>query len=362
MLLTTLRDWAPFRIDALGLVTILGAAEVDVAVGRLVHNCLTEWLPILGAYTVASNQVATPLPGFVLYNVTDGIMATDLSSWLTRWLISYPLTYTSTVLRVRSVPIKLSQQRQIAAPLLATFTILPVVILTAAMGDWWGLANAVSMILSVLVRRSIVSQNRHAVDAAVIEAQKITDENVTTFVTTPNGQAVTMYAPRMIVVNCFLTNPRPSNPTFYDTMRALGWVAFGVHIVALGMARLFSQILSVLLLAISSVISIRQIGDHHNLVGSRLCFEIYSGDPKETRSAAYARMRLSESEENSMIQWNLFPHRSNVRWWAKYRNILQTLAVQGPHITTQQKSSSQQSSSQQPSPQQSSPQQSPPST
>jgi hypothetical protein len=52
-----LRRWAPFKIDALGLVTMLGSAEVDMATGSLVFNRYAEYLPLLGAFTVASNVI-----------------------------------------------------------------------------------------------------------------------------------------------------------------------------------------------------------------------------------------------------------------------------------------------------------------
>src|SRR5271156_582823 len=50
MLFHYLERWAPFRIDALGLVTLLGAERVDQVVGRLAHHRLTSCLPLLGAF------------------------------------------------------------------------------------------------------------------------------------------------------------------------------------------------------------------------------------------------------------------------------------------------------------------------
>jgi hypothetical protein len=32
------------------------------------------------------------------------------------------------------------------------------------------------------------------------------------------------------------------------------------------------------------------------------------------RAAAYARLSLTESEEEFILHWNLFPHRSNEKW------------------------------------------------
>lgn len=49
-ILDFLHHWAPFRIDALGIVTILGAAEVDMVVGRLARHHFTGCLPLLCAF------------------------------------------------------------------------------------------------------------------------------------------------------------------------------------------------------------------------------------------------------------------------------------------------------------------------
>lgn len=45
---------------------MLGAAEVDRAVGRLVQSRYTDWLPLLGAFTIAADQTTQPITGFTL--------------------------------------------------------------------------------------------------------------------------------------------------------------------------------------------------------------------------------------------------------------------------------------------------------
>lgn len=42
--LRKLHHWRPFRIDALGLVTLLGAEEVDLGIGTLQKRRFTEWV------------------------------------------------------------------------------------------------------------------------------------------------------------------------------------------------------------------------------------------------------------------------------------------------------------------------------
>ncbi|KAL3425708.1 hypothetical protein PVAG01_02499 [Phlyctema vagabunda] len=338
MLLNLIKDWAPFQIDALGLVTILGATEVDTCVGRLVHDCLTEWLPLLGAYTIASGQVTKPISGFVLYNITDGIMSTDLSCWFTRWLLSLPLTYSATVLRVRPVARQLPVQRRLLAKCIGLVIFIVIVVLAATTGDWWGLANAMAMALSVLVRRVIVGQNRKAVDVAMQQAQEIADQEVKVFVTIPSGKSLTIYAPRMVVVNCFLSGPQPPSPRIYWAMRSIGWASFGIHVIALGMTCLFNQILTVCVLAGSSVVAVLQIGDFQSLIGTELDFDIALGDPNATRRVAYAKLNLSTKEEESMILWSMFPHKTNEFWWSRYRAIYGSLQETVPFPPSKQSS------------------------
>lgn len=44
------------------------------------------------------------------------------------------------------------------------------------------------------------------------------------------------------------------------------------------------------------------------------------GDPSWSRGPAYARMAMSEAEEQSMVSWGLMPQRSNTKWWKRYRD------------------------------------------
>jgi len=90
----------PFRLDALGLVTLLGTQELDIAIGRLVTNHFTEYLPLLGAYIIAGESITKPIPGFVLYNITDGICATDVTGWFARWLMCQKLSPSSSTITI----------------------------------------------------------------------------------------------------------------------------------------------------------------------------------------------------------------------------------------------------------------------
>lgn len=321
MLLDTIKAWSPFRIDALGIVTMLGAAEVDQIVGRLVRSRYTDYLPLLGAYTIASNQITKPIPGFVLYNVTDGIMATDLNGWFTRWLLGASLTPTSSSVLISVQTKSRSCGWSTSAIMIGTLANSVILFFAIITTDWWGIVNGISLALSVLVRQIILGQNRHAVDASVTEKRRLQgapETMVKVFLTMPTGKAITIKAPRDIVINCLLTNPQPHRASLYRNMQILGWLAFGSHVVSLGMMTLLNQLLTICILIAGTVLVLYHIGDEENSIGSSLQLTCSIATGKAFRAAAYARLELTEDEEDSMIRWNLFPHKSNLHWWNRY--------------------------------------------
>ncbi|KAK1987311.1 hypothetical protein LZ30DRAFT_745880 [Colletotrichum cereale] len=332
-----LRTWTPFRVDALGLVTILGAAEVDRAAGRLTRSWLTDYLPLLGAYTVSSNSVTSPIPGLTLYNVTDGIMATDVTGWFGRWLLCHDLMYSASTVRISILPERTRRHkptRQIIGRLcslaIGFLSLLSIIILTALIDDWWGFTNALSMFISVFVRRVVFSANIRAITAATGHQDPSRPEDemeVKVFLTLPTGHSVTIFAPRSVVVNCLVTNPRPASRRMYDAARAVGWVAFGIHIIALGMASLLAQILSAGLMLAATVATVRRLGCsswEECRVGESLLLERFDApQDQDFRMAAYARLRLTTEEEGSMLLWSLMPHRSNNDWWVRYYKFIE---------------------------------------
>jgi hypothetical protein len=320
MLLYYLGNWAPFRIDALGIVTLLGAEQIDLAVGRLARNRFTGCLPVLAAFKIAGNDIVQPIPGFVLYNVTDGIMATDIVGWFSRWLQSQELTFSSTTLHIstKERPTKRLQLDALRTYALALFTMCPLLVLAILLGDGWGIANVISMIISIIVRH-IVEQNRGAIDRAALKAMNTSTDQVKILVTLPTGEVVSIKVSRGIVLDCLLTNPRPPNPRFYTFTRAVGWLGFGLHVVSLGMADLLNQLLAVAVLLGSSAMVAWRVGDDETQIGRRLCIKRSDHPLPDFRAAAMARLNPSPSEEDSLLAWGLFPHRSNTNWWRKFR-------------------------------------------
>ena len=97
------RQWGPFRVDALGLVSLLGTDEVNAALGRLTSNYFSKYLPLLSAFVGANDKYAQPLPGFCMYNISDAVATTDLAGWFSRWVLSQEITHTSTNVSINEI-------------------------------------------------------------------------------------------------------------------------------------------------------------------------------------------------------------------------------------------------------------------
>jgi len=322
MALKFLHNWGPFRIDALGLVTMIGAEEVDHAIGRLVSNPWTEYLPLLGSFIVAGNRFAQPIPGMTLHNITDGIKANDVSGWLSRWLNFQDPRWNITIFIWGSQQIPWRERTvHIRALVLGAILNGGLLALTVLVGDWFGFANTVALITSVFVRWYMIRQNRAYLDEVVAGISGPGAEFVKVFCLLTDGKAVTLRAPRGLVLNGFLTTPRPFYKHGYKLCRAIGWVAFGVHVICIGQASLFIQIPTVVIMIIATVACVTGMGCDERHIGRRIHVHRVNEGFDDKRSLAYARLDLSDEEENSMVAWGLFPQRSNKGWWHKYRGL-----------------------------------------
>lgn len=318
--LASIAKWAPFQLDALGLVTIFGAKEMNTSIGNLAQSWVTDWLPVLGSYAVANNEIAEPEHGFVLYNMTDGVMATDVAAWFTRWLVSFPPNYTSSVIRLKinGRPVSTIQKAfSIAIGFGVVSLSLCFAILTA---DPWGITNSVAMAIQVLVRQQMVKQLRISIDKTSERLQGLAGQEVKVFLTLPNGSAVTILGPRQAVVDFLLSEARPSRPRYYHALRIIGWALFGAHAITLGMSNLFNQILTVITLLSATYFTATHVGDRPHTIGARLYIEVEMGDPTWGRSQAYAGLKMTSVEEDNMVHWNMMPQRSNAFWWNRYRS------------------------------------------
>lgn len=321
MSLQYLRKWAPFQIDALGLITLLGADEVDRAVGRLTRSHVTDWLPFLGVYKISSNSITEPIPGFRLFNITDGLLASDVTGWFSRWLLHQNIHNASTTIRIGRQQHPASRT-SLPSAVFGILALAPPVVLSLLLRDWWGVVNGIAMVISVLVRRLVLQENEKALDENATCAwkdPKKAEEEVKVFLETPFGDAATVFTSRRVVVRCLLTTPRPQNQTYYLSIRFFGWLAFAAQVISLGMSCLFVQILTVVIVCLSTVLVIWQVGSDEHCVGKQLLLtKAQACKGEESRSWAYMRLDLNDTEQDSMVAWSLFPQRSNSEWWDDY--------------------------------------------
>jgi hypothetical protein len=171
------KDWAPFKIDALGIVTLFAADSVRQSISRLVPNGIAEYLPLLATQIIADNTIADSVPGFTLYNITDGILATDLSAWWTRWLLCQNLNWHTTTLHVYALPKQRPLWTTTSVAMLCYNIVMDaaLIVIPVLLGDWYGFAASVGLVVTVVARSYILSSLRQSVDHLATEAEKQKD-------------------------------------------------------------------------------------------------------------------------------------------------------------------------------------------
>ncbi|KAL4794684.1 hypothetical protein BDV19DRAFT_390050 [Aspergillus venezuelensis] len=306
----TLEHWsreAGFHIDALGLLTLLGADEMNRSVGRLMPTPYFHYLPLLGAFTVAGNRFVEKVPGFTLYNIDAGLTTTELAGWFSRWLraqdfrtVRSKVTWRIVEVDNNSLPWRTYTVRALLVAVPVHGILIALAVLT---GDWWGFTNVISMIISVAVRCSLVAQNQAGIDANIEEAERQVQgrkqkpaprqvepegqgesmtgvdianttppplppagpntkngSDVKVLVVTDESKVITIRAPAFLIKPAFTTSPNIPCPSIYLACRAIGWVAFAVHVISIGMAALYTQILSVGVIIIATIFTAYKVG------------------------------------------------------------------------------------------------------
>jgi hypothetical protein len=117
---------------------------------------------------------------------------------------------------------------------------------------------------------------------------------------------------------CFLKRPHPPIPFKYQAVRWIGWFGFSVHILAIGMSALLSQIYTVVVMLVPTILTIYRFGFDDNIIGRRLRTEFSKLDSAERRMEVYASLSLTTEEEDTMLGWGLVPHPRNEAWWQEY--------------------------------------------
>jgi hypothetical protein len=253
--LQNVKHWSQnssFKIDALGLVTLLGAEEVNGSVGHLQRRRYTEYLPLLAAFVIAGNRFTTEQPGFVIYNLTDGITSTELKGWFTRWLMSQTVNNATTEL-VWQPREKHTHTKRLIAPTIAFLLVAPLLVCTILIGDWYGVGNAGAIIISIFTRVFLLWHLREARDevAKPPKEAKPPYPLKTLCIIRSDGKMINCRAPASVLYT-FTNDCEVKHKIFYKMARRLGWLALGVHMCILGMCTLFTQIYTVILLVLST--------------------------------------------------------------------------------------------------------------
>ncbi|KAI0393402.1 hypothetical protein F5Y17DRAFT_311417 [Xylariaceae sp. FL0594] len=263
--LSSLEARTNLRVDALGLVTILGAENVNTSVGRLVPSRYLDYLPLLGAFVFASNDFTSKRPGFQLANLTSDITTGEVAGWFSRWLSSQEFHQIHHKLVWKVADTEAAHQGRGGGRFWAAWPIgiaLNGILLALSVlaDDWWGFANVVSMILSIVVRAILVQQNRAGIDNAIRQLTNGPGEDAKTIIVCDDSKVITMSVPVNLISVIFTRNPEPPRPELYRLVRWVGWIAFAVHVISIGMASLVTQIVTVVLMIVSTVLTIFKIG------------------------------------------------------------------------------------------------------
>ncbi|KAJ5360920.1 hypothetical protein N7517_010111 [Penicillium concentricum] len=299
----SLNSWARgtgLQIDALGLVTLLGAEEMDRSIGRLVPSLYLKYLPLLGAFVVAGNRFTTKKPGFVLYNISAGITTTELAGWFSRWLQTQDFNQVRSIVKWQVMEQPRRWKELIVGFLLVGLPVHGMLIALTVLGaDWWGFANVIAMAISVAVRFIMVAQNQAGINANIRKAQEAAeaypakrakyDEAMNrleslhqggqtiegikipiepqdpnkiakVIVLTEDSKVITLSVPAYLPKFAFAVNPQPPNPYVYRACQWIGWASFAVHVISIGMSALYTQIISVVVILISTVLTAHRVG------------------------------------------------------------------------------------------------------
>lgn len=338
-------EWSGFKLDALGLITLLGLQEVDYALGQLTHNGYLEYLPFLAANVVAADTIAKPLPGYRLFNLTDGVEALDVSAWFTHWLEHQRLQYASTKIRIHqrsatSSSYSLPKEWPFMVPAILLAGILLCLATQSRNVDDSGLAihltNVICLIGTVVCRTISLTQMRAAVDQVVLRyyRQPHTAHNhkeCDVWLALPSGKSVRIEAQKGHVLS-LLTLPRLLRPKLYDVSRGTCWVMVAGHAVTLGSTSLLYQAACITSMIASTVLLLCRprwacTKEAKLRIGNVLEFEIvahnFIDDTDDRHSHAYARMNMEPEMEESMVAWGLMPHTRNSGWWNRYQDVKQ---------------------------------------
>ncbi|KAF2670016.1 hypothetical protein BT63DRAFT_478234 [Microthyrium microscopicum] len=322
-LLNAAKNWAPFKINALGIITLVGADPLRASLARLVPSKF-EYLPLFASQIFVDNTITASVPGFTLYNITDGILSTDLSTWWARWLLCQEITFNTTKFDIDSIDKPRSSSTiiwivTIVASLLANACLIVVPFL---MGDWYGLAASVSLIATTLTRNYMLVSLRQSVDRLVSRADNQATP-VKLLLVLPSNRMVTIYTTRGITTEVLLTEATPSNERLYSLARVMTWIASGILVVCLGSACLAVQLIIISTTVGATVAVTQQVGCDEHHIGTKLEIKQRVHEGGESRKHVYVQLDLNAEQEAALLSWHFMPMEYNKHWWTAYRGLVE---------------------------------------
>ena len=66
---------------------------------------------------------------------------------------------------------------------------------------------------------------------------------------------------------------------------------------------------------------VQRFGCNESRVGSYLHMKQTDDREIDSRAKAYIKLDMTSEEEESMVKWDLFPMKTNERWWQRYRDL-----------------------------------------
>ncbi|KAJ5637472.1 hypothetical protein N7490_007351 [Penicillium lividum] len=349
-----LKSWAKgtgLQIDALGLVTLLGAEEMDRSIGRLMPSVYFDYLPLLGAFVVAGDRFKERKLGYTLYNISAGIVTTELSGWFARWMRAQEFH------KIRS---KVTWEVIDRPPRRKTFSVglflisIPLhgmlLALTVLAADWWGFANVLAMVVSIFVRCVQVAENQDGISENIRAAEQDANDKLAKYelakarqkefgsdstkilirpkdcdlvkmiVVTEESKVVTLFAPAFLVRAAFTATPCIPNPHFYTFCRILGWIAFTVHVISIGMAALYTQICTVVLIIGATVLTAYKVGSEDSQLSRSIRRKLHGVHYEEKEWSCWVTSKLKatvSSYPEEYTEWEPVPKEEKLKPPAK---------------------------------------------
>ncbi|KAF2116954.1 hypothetical protein BDV96DRAFT_490563 [Lophiotrema nucula] len=320
-----------FRLDALGLVTLLGADNLRDTYGRLESPefAIEDYFPTLASHVAFDDSILKPLPGFTLYNISDGIKATDLSAWFTRWLSTQKFTECSTTLRIEANSIGANRKPigGLSFPPAFIIVFLFLGLGTILTGDSIGVLCVWSLLIASICRANIVDNCRATLEDHAMNANPpgTKSDPAKILVTLPSGQVVRIKTTKGIAMDCLLTEAKPKYPQDHMFQRIVGWLVFIIHALTLGMCTLPAQIFILGALAFfTALVSFRTRSSQHGTqhrISDHLHITRLDTTGRDTRAKMFARLELTHKEEQNLVVWFIMPRRSNEVWWNTFKTF-----------------------------------------